>query len=63
MPRIFAPFHLNTSSAFVPQTKFSAAYQLYNSTSEYLLTSISGSYGYIWKNAITNEHTVNAYQY
>ncbi|HVX28754.1 MAG TPA: BamA/TamA family outer membrane protein [Parafilimonas sp.] len=55
VPRILAPFHLNTSSAFVPQTKFSAGYQLYNRTSEYLLTSITGSYGYVWKNSITNE--------
>jgi outer membrane protein assembly factor BamA len=56
VPRIIAPFHLNTSSAFVPHTKFSAGYQLYNSTAQYLLTSITGSYGYIWKDAITNEH-------
>ena len=55
VPRIIAPFHLNTSSAYVPQTKFSAGYQLYNRTSQYLLTSITGSYGYIWKNSITNE--------
>ncbi|MEP6466822.1 MAG: BamA/TamA family outer membrane protein [Parafilimonas sp.] len=55
LPRILAPFHLNTSSAYVPQTKFALGYQLYNSTSEYLLTSITGSYGYIWKNSITNE--------
>jgi outer membrane protein assembly factor BamA len=55
VPRILAPFHLNTSSAYVPQTKFSAGYQLYNRTTEYLLTSITGSYGYVWKNKITNE--------
>jgi outer membrane protein assembly factor BamA len=55
LPRILSPFNLNTSSAFVPQTKFSLGYQLYNSTAEYLLTSFSGSYGYIWKNRITNE--------
>ncbi|MEP6681842.1 MAG: BamA/TamA family outer membrane protein [Parafilimonas sp.] len=55
VPRILAPFHLNTSSAYVPQTKFSLGYQLYNSTSQYLLTSITGSYGYIWKNSISNE--------
>jgi len=55
VPRILAPFNLNTSSAYVPQTKFSAGYQLYNRTTEYLLTSITGSYGYIWKNAVTNE--------
>ncbi|HEY2726101.1 MAG TPA: BamA/TamA family outer membrane protein, partial [Parafilimonas sp.] len=55
VPRILAPFNLNTNSAFVPQTKFSLGYQLYNSTAQYLLTSSTGSYGYIWKNDITNE--------
>jgi len=61
LPRILAPFKLNTSSAFVPQTKFSAGYQFYNSTAEYLLTSLSGTYGYVWKNAITNEHQLTLF--
>lgn len=61
VPRILAPFHLNTNSAFVPQTKFSAGYQLYNSTAQYLLTSITGSYGYLWKNAVTNEQQLTLF--
>ena len=56
VPRILAPFNLNTNSAYVPQTRFRAGYQLFNRTTEYLLTSIVGSYGYIWKNTISNEH-------
>lgn len=56
VPRIISPFNLNTSSAYVPQTKFSAGYQLYNRTSEYLLTSIMGSYGYTWKNNIKSQN-------
>jgi len=56
VPRIISPFGLNTNSAYVPQTKFSAGYQLYNSTAQYLLTSITGSYGYIWKNSIQTEN-------
>lgn len=56
LPRILSPFKLNTSSAYVPQTKFSTGYQLYNSTAQYLLTSITGSYGYIWKNNIQSEN-------
>ena len=55
VPRIISPFYLNTSSAYVPQTKFSAGYQLYNRSSQYLLTSITGSYGYLWKNSIQSE--------
>jgi outer membrane protein assembly factor BamA len=56
VPRILAPFNLNTNSAYVPQTRFRTGYQLFNRTTEYLLTSIVGSYGYIWKNSIRNEH-------
>lgn len=58
LPRILSPFHLNTSSAYVPQTKFSLGYQLFNRSSQYLLTSITGSYGYIWKNSIQTEQTL-----
>jgi outer membrane protein assembly factor BamA len=56
VPRILAPFNLNTNSAYVPQTRFRAGYQFFNRSTEYLLTSITGSYGYIWKNTIRNEH-------
>ena len=56
VPRIIAPFYLNTNSAYVPQTKFELSYQLYNQTSSYLLTSIIGNYGYIWKNSTVDEN-------
>ena len=52
VPRIIAPFKFNTSNAFVPQTKFSAGYSFYDRTTEYILSSISGGYGYVWKNNI-----------
>ncbi len=61
VPRIIAPFKLNTSSAFVPQTKFSASYQYYDRTTEYILTSISGGYGYVWKDKITNQHDLTLF--
>ncbi len=56
VPRIIAPVELNTNSGFVPQTKFQLAYQLYNQTSSYLLTSIIANYGYIWKNSTVDEN-------
>lgn len=56
VPRIIAPFRLNTSSAFVPQTKFGANYKFYNRTTQYTLRSIGANYGYIWKDNIKNEH-------
>ena len=59
VPRILAPFfEINTSSAYVPQTKFSLGYQLYNRTSAYLLTSASGSYSYLWKNSVQTQQTL-----
>jgi outer membrane protein assembly factor BamA len=61
VPRIIAPFRLNTSSAFVPQTKFSASYQYYDQTAEYILTSISAGYGYVWKDKITNQHDLTLF--
>jgi outer membrane protein assembly factor BamA len=56
IPRILAPFKFNTNGAFVPQTKFSTGYQLYNSTTQYLLTSATASYSYIWKGNLRNEN-------
>jgi outer membrane protein assembly factor BamA len=61
VPRIIAPFKINTSSAFVPQTKFSASYQYYDRTTEYILTSVSGGYGYVWKDKITNQHDLTLF--
>ncbi len=56
VPRIIAPFTLRTNSAFVPKTRFRTAYEVYNSSAEYTLTSIIGSAGYQWKDDIKREH-------
>jgi len=56
VPRIIAPFALRTNSAFVPKTRFRTAYEVYNSSAEYTLTSIIGSAGYQWKDDIRKEH-------
>ena len=56
VPRIIAPFKLNTSSAFVPQTKFNLGYSFYNRTTEYVLNSATAGYGYLWKDNIKNAH-------
>jgi outer membrane protein assembly factor BamA len=61
VPRIIAPFNLNTSSSFVPQTKFSLSYQYYDRTTEYILTSISAGYGYVWKDKVTNQHDLTLF--
>ncbi len=59
VPRIIAPFHFRTNSGFVPHTKFSLGYELFNRNTQYLLTSIRGSYGYVWKENILSEHQLN----
>jgi outer membrane protein assembly factor BamA len=56
VPRVIAPFHLPVHGGFVPKTRFRTAYEVYNSSAEYTLTSIIESAGYQWKNTIYNEH-------
>ena len=56
VPRIIAPFRLPVSGAFVPKTRFRTGYEVYNSSSEYTLTSAIASIGYQWKNTMKNEY-------
>lgn len=58
IPRIIAPFELNTSGKFVPRTRIQAAYDAYVNSSEYTLTSSRGSFGYQFKNQITSENNI-----
>jgi len=61
VPRIIAPFKINTSSAFVPQTKFSAGYSFFNRTTEYVLNSANLGYGYTWKNSVKEQHELTLF--
>ncbi len=61
IPRIVAPFRLNTSSAYVPKTKISASYDIFDRSSEYTLNSAKASYGYIFKNSITTENQLTIF--
>ena len=56
VPRIIAPFNLNTSSAYVPKTRIEAAYDIFDQSSEYTLTSSRVNFGYIFKNNQTTEN-------
>lgn len=58
IPRIIAPFNLNTSGKFVPKTRINAAYDIYENSSEYTLTSSRASFGYQFKNRITSENGI-----
>lgn len=61
VPRIVPPriFHFGKNSAFVPHTKFALAYEIFNRSSQYLLTTYRGSAGYVWKENVLSEHQWN----
>ena len=59
VPRIIAPFNFKTSSAFVPKTKATLGYELFNRNTQYKLNSFKASFGYIFKDDITKEHQLN----
>ena len=58
-PRFIAPFHINSSSAFVPRTNLAVQYALTNRTQLYSLNSFTGSFGYQWKTNIHKSHELN----
>jgi outer membrane protein assembly factor BamA len=58
-PRITFPFRFNTSSEFVPQTRFNLGYEFFNRTTQYTLHSFKANSGYAWKEHITKEHQLN----
>jgi outer membrane protein assembly factor BamA len=59
VPRITIPLRFNTSGDFVPQTRMSLAYELYNRTDQYTLNSFRTNIGYTFKEAYRNEHQLN----
>lgn len=60
IPRFVVPFfNFNTSSEFVPRTKFLLGYELLNKRKLYTLNSFRGQAGYNWKESQTKEHEVN----
>jgi len=58
IPRIVAPFNLNTSSKFVPKTRIGAGYDVFEQSSQYTLTSSHASFGYQFKNRVTSENGI-----
>ena len=55
-PRIIAPFHFHSSSAFVPRTRVNIGYEYQNRTQQYTLHNFTGSFGYLWKEDAKKEH-------
>ncbi|HET6252627.1 MAG TPA: BamA/TamA family outer membrane protein [Puia sp.] len=58
IPKIVAPFNLNTSGKFVPKTKIEADYDIFENNSLYSLNSSRVSFGYQFKNRITSENGI-----
>lgn len=58
-PRFITPFYVTSTGAFVPRTRFTGAYELRNRANYYSINSYRFSYGYIWKESIRKEHTLN----
>jgi outer membrane protein assembly factor BamA len=62
IPRIVSgPFHWSTSSQFVPKTRVNLGYDLFTRSQQYTLTSARGSFGYIFKQSLATEHTLNLF--
>lgn len=59
LPRVLAPFRLNTTSDFVPKTRINLRYEYYARTKQYVLNSYNGSYGFVWKSNLKNEFQLN----
>ena len=58
VPRIIGPVQFQTNSGFIPKTRFRLGYEYFNQAAEYTLNTFKASFGYVWKEAITKEHTL-----
>ncbi|MFI5192958.1 MAG: BamA/TamA family outer membrane protein [Chitinophagales bacterium] len=59
LPRIVAPFQFRTNSGFMPKTRFNLGYEYFNRKNQYTLNSFKTSFGYIWKESVSKEHTLD----
>jgi outer membrane protein assembly factor BamA len=62
LPKIIGPIQFQTNSGFVPKTKFSLGYEYFQQTQEYTLNSFKATAGYVWKESITKEHTLDVFR-
>ncbi|NNV57110.1 translocation and assembly module lipoprotein TamL [Limnovirga soli] len=59
VPRILAPFKFTTNSNYVPQTKSTLGYEIFQRNTQYTLSSAKASFGYIWKESAQKEHQLD----
>jgi outer membrane protein assembly factor BamA len=62
LPKIVGPIQFQTNSGFVPKTKFSLGYEYFEQTQEYTLNSFKATAGYVWKESVTKEHTLDVFR-
>jgi outer membrane protein assembly factor BamA len=61
-PKFIVPFFsVNSTGAFMPKTKISLAYDLLNKRKLYTMQSVEAEFGYVWKENIQKEHTLNPF--
>jgi outer membrane protein insertion porin family len=58
LPRVVGPVKFQTNSGFMPKTKFTLGYEYFEQSQQYTLNSFIASAGYVWKESITKEHTL-----
>ncbi len=60
LPRVIAPFRFRTNSGFMPKTRINLGYEYFDQITQYTLNSFKTSFGYVWKESTSKEHTLNA---
>ena len=58
VPRLISPFSHRVGGEFIPRTRFSLAYEFFNRTTQYTLTSALFQYGYQWKPRLETDHSL-----
>lgn len=60
LPRFIIPFfRFNTTSSFVPRTNIQLGYDILQRQKLYSLNSYKFNFGYVWKESVYKEHTLN----
>jgi outer membrane protein insertion porin family len=62
LPRIIGPVQFQTNSGFIPKTKFSLGYEYYEQSQQYTLNSFKATAGYVWKETVTKEHSLDVFR-
>ncbi|WP_267740587.1 translocation and assembly module lipoprotein TamL [Myroides injenensis] len=58
-PRLITPWDFNSTSAYIPKTRASIGAEYLERSKLYALKSFTASWGYLWKESQTKEHTFN----